>query len=105
MLDAGCWILDGGYCILMNGRDPSGWSVWSVSLVWFVWSACRAWFTPLNRVPFWKFNGAGGPHQWANHKLVEAVRPCFWDLVSKPVDGSKRSYKGGEKGLWKGLEL
>jgi len=31
----------------------------------------------LNRVPFGKFNGAGGPHQWANHKLFEAVRPCF----------------------------
>ncbi|RLB92078.1 MAG: hypothetical protein DRH10_00315 [Deltaproteobacteria bacterium] len=53
------------------------WFVWLIWSVWFVWLICRAKFTPLNRVPFGKFNGAGGPHQWANHKLFEAVRPCF----------------------------
>jgi len=29
----------------------------------------------------------------ANPKLFEALGPSFWDLVSKPVDGSKSSYK------------
>jgi len=48
-------------------------------------------FTPLNRVPFGKFNGASGPREWANPELFEAVRPSFQDLASKPVDGSKSS--------------
>jgi len=61
------------------------WFVWFVWLVWFVWSVCRAKFTPLNRVLCGKFNGADGPHQWVNPKLFEAVRPCFWDLASKPI--------------------
>jgi len=80
----------GDLCITpLNGHYEPVWFVW---FVWFVWSVCRAQFTPLNRLPFGKFNGAGDPHRWANHKLFEAVRPCFWDLASKPVDGSTSSY-------------
>ncbi|RLB91663.1 MAG: hypothetical protein DRH10_01345 [Deltaproteobacteria bacterium] len=67
----------------LNGHYEPVWSVWFVWLIWFVWSVwlvwsvCRAKFTPLNRVPFGKFNGGSGQHQWTNHKLFEAVRPCF----------------------------
>jgi hypothetical protein len=42
-----------------------------------------------------------GPRQWANPKLFEAIRPSFWDLVSKPVYGSKSSYKGVKRGYAK----
>jgi len=51
----------------------------------------RVKFTPLNRVPFGKFNGAGGQGKWANPELFEAIRPSFQDLVSKPMDGSESS--------------
>jgi hypothetical protein len=36
-----------------------------------------------------------------NPKLFEALRPSFWDLVSKPVHGSKSSYKGVKRGYAK----
>ncbi len=35
------------------------------------WAPIRAKFTPLNRVPFGKFNGANGPPEWANRKLFD----------------------------------
>jgi hypothetical protein len=44
---------------------------------------------------------ANGPRQWANPKLFEALGPSFWDLVSKPVHGSKSSYKGVKRGYAK----
>jgi hypothetical protein len=44
---------------------------------------------------------ANGPRQWANPKLFEAIGPSFWDLVSKPVHGSKSSYKGVKRGCAK----
>jgi hypothetical protein len=37
----------------------------------FFGAPIQAKFTPLNRVPFGKFNRAGGPRQWANPKLFE----------------------------------
>jgi hypothetical protein len=54
----------------------------------------------------WTFWGThpgetNGPLQWANHKLFEAVRPSFWDLVSKPADESKSPYKGAKRGYAK----
>jgi hypothetical protein len=57
----------------------------------------------LSEGPLWTFWGthpgeANGP---ANPKLFEAVRPSFWDLVSKPTDGSKSSYKGARRGYAK----
>ena len=81
---------------LHNSFERALWTFWGTCLVGLVylvdfvcfvclvWSVCRAGFTPLNRVPFGKFNGGSGQHQRANHKLFEAVRPCFWDFASKP---------------------
>ncbi|RLC11493.1 MAG: hypothetical protein DRH43_03985, partial [Deltaproteobacteria bacterium] len=80
----------------LNGHYELLWSVW---FVWFVWFVCRAKFTRLNKVPFWKFNGAGGPHQWANHKLFEAVRPCFLGLIEQARGWVKKFMQRSGKGV------
>jgi len=67
-------------------------------------SVCRAQFSPLNRVPFGKFNGAGGPRQRVNPKLFEAVRPCFSgfsEQAPSPWMGQKVHTKEWERGCAK----
>ncbi|RLB93649.1 MAG: hypothetical protein DRH50_07610 [Deltaproteobacteria bacterium] len=58
----------------------------------------RAKFTPLNRVPFGKFNGAGGLHRRANPKLFEAVRPCFLGFSEQANGWVKKFIQRSEKG-------
>ncbi len=40
----------------------------------FLGLSIRVKFTPLNRVPFGKFNGASVPSQWANPILFQALK-------------------------------
>jgi hypothetical protein len=57
----------------------------------FLGHPIRAKFTPLNRVPFGKFNGVNGPRKWANPKLskfdvnpkMRGVLPYFKGLSTQ----------------------
>ena len=54
-------------------------------------------------VPFGKFNGASGPREWANHKVFEAVRPCFsgFSEQARPRRGQKVHTKEWKRGCAK----
>ena len=61
----------------------------------------RAKFTPLNRVPFGKFNVASGPRECVNPKLFEAVRPCLLGFSEQAPHGwAKKFIQRSEKGGW-----